>query len=409
MRQIVVKSVLNPKITLYNYTEIDFAEVHDFLVLPQKMICELERKDIEEFKSTNILPQTPFWSRVKRDQGFIPKGFELTISKDLLVSKANTLEKKGEDLLILIKYLDATTCIAYVPYGPKLEPDFENQGYFLEHLSESIRPFLPANCIFIRYDLIWENQWAVEEDYFDNAGNWIGPPPNQTQEYRVNFSTVNWNLQKSLEDNLPKNTFFLDLNLNEEDLLYNMRYNTRYNVRKAANKGINVREYGIEHISDWYKLYLDTALRHNMPLQNQEYFSTILKNQDNTKKGVTVKMLMADIDGEFLSSMFLVLSKKRGTYLFGASSSHKNNSMASYALQWESIRISKACGCTEYDMFGSAPNLNRSHPLHGVHVYKKGFGGDLYHRMGCWDYPYNKKMYNLFKLQENTFARKAGS
>ena len=373
------------------------------------MICELERKDIEEFKSTNILPQTPFWGRVKRSQGFIPKGFELTISKDLLVSKANALEKKGEDLLILIKYLDATTCFAYVPYGPKLEPEFENQGYFLEHLSESIRPFLPANCIFIRYDLIWENQWAAEDEYFDNAGNWIGPPPNQTQEYRVNFCTVNWNLQKSLEDNLPKNTFFLDLTLNEEDLLYNMRYNTRYNVRKAGNKGINVREYGIEHIGDWYKLYLDTALRHNMPLQNEDYFATILKNQDNTQKGVTVKMLMADIDGKFLSSMFLVLSKKRGTYLFGASSSDKNNLMASYALQWESIRQAKEWGCTEYDMFGSAPNLNQSHPLHGVHVYKKGFGGDLYHRMGCWDYPYNKKMYNLFKLQENTFTRKPNS
>jgi lipid II:glycine glycyltransferase (peptidoglycan interpeptide bridge formation enzyme) len=281
-----------------------------------------------------------------------------------------------------------------------LEPTFENQGVFLEQLSESIKPQLPANCIFIRYDLIWENQWAVEKEYFDNLGNWIGPPPNQTQEYRVNFNTVNWNLQKSIEDSLPKNTFFIDLSLNEPDLLYNMRYNTRYNVRNAHKQGIRVREYGIDYIEEWYKLYLDTAIRHNMPVQNQEYFSTILKNQDNSKNGVTIKMLMADIDGEFLSSMFLALSKKRGTYLYGASISYKNNLMASYALQWESIKIAKKLGCTEYDMFGSAPNLNQSHPLNGVHIYKKGFGGNLYHRMGCWDYPYNQELYDLYRLQE---------
>ncbi|MBI9039546.1 MAG: peptidoglycan bridge formation glycyltransferase FemA/FemB family protein [Bacteroidales bacterium] len=364
------------------------------------MICKLEKKDIEEFKTTNILPQTPFWGRVKRNQGFIPKGFELTISKDLLVGTANSLEKKGDDLLVLIKYVDNNTCFAYVPYGPKLEPTFENQGLFLEQLSESIKSFLPSNCIFIRFDLIWENQWATEEEYFDSTGNWIGPPPNHTQEYRINFNTVNWNLHKSIVDYLPKNTFFLDLTLTEKDLLSNMRYNTRYNVRKANKIGIKVREYGIEHIEEWYKLYHETAIRHNMSIQNQEYFSTIMKNQDNSKKGVSIKMLMADIDGEFLSSMFLVLTKKRGTYLYGASTSCKNDLMASYALQWESIRISKEWGCTEYDMFGSAPNLNQAHPLHGVHVYKKGFGGNLYHGMGCWDYPYNQKLYELFRIQE---------
>ena len=74
--------------------------------------------------------------------------------------------------------------------------------------------------------------------------------------------------------------------------------------------------------------------------------------------------------------------------------------MANYGLQWEAIKIAKQWGCTEYDMFGSAPNYNQGHPLHGVHVFKKGFGGRLFHRMGCWDYPYNSKLYDLFRLKE---------
>lgn len=306
----------------------------------------------------------------------------------------------GDDLLVLIKYVDNTHCYAYVPYGPKLEPTFENQGLFLEYVSECIKPSLPPHCIFIRYDLIWENQWASEDEYFDNSGNWLGAPPSRIQEYRVNFKTAKGKLKKSIGDILPKNTFFLDLTKAEDDLLSNMRFNTRYNVRKALKDGIRVQEYGIKYVGEWYRLYLETALRHGMPIQSEEYFTSILLNQDNSNKGVTVKMLMADVEGEFMASMFLVLSRKRGTYLYGASSSCKKRFMASYALQWKSIQIAKAWGCTEYDMFGSAPNLQDNHPLHGVHVYKKGFGGDLFHRMGCWDYPYDTKLYELFRLQE---------
>lgn len=364
------------------------------------MICQVEKKSIEEIRPTHILPQTTFWGRVKNKQGFRPRGFELTVSKELLSESADSLLKTSDDILVLIKHIDANHCFAYVPYGPKLEPDFENQGVFLEQLSETIRPQLPANCMFIRYDLMWQNQWAVEDEYFDKNGNWLGPPQSQVQEFRVNYKTANWNLKKSPGDILPKNTFFLDLKQKEKDLLYNMRYNTRYNIRRANKKGVRIQEYGVDHVSDWYKLYYETALRHHMPLQNEAYFASILRNQDNSKNGVTIKMLMADYEGEFLASMFLVLSNKRGTYLYGASTNRHNELQASYALQWESIKLAKKWGCTEYDMFGSAPNLNRSHPLHGVHVYKKGFGGNLYHRMGCWDYPYKHEEYEIFRLQE---------
>ncbi|RIJ46009.1 peptidoglycan bridge formation glycyltransferase FemA/FemB family protein [Maribellus luteus] len=364
------------------------------------MDCTIVQKEIEEIKPSNILSQTPFWGRLKDKQGFQPKGFEISVSKDTLFSHGDVQGNESDDLLVLIKYIDATHCFAYVPYGPELEPEFENQGVFLEQLSETIKPYLPRNCIFIRYDLAWQNQWSADDDYFDAHGNWTGPPDEQVQEFRVNYKTINWRLKKSPSDILPKNTFFLDLTQQEDTLLSNMRYNTRYNVKRALNQGIRVQEYGIEHISEWYRLYYDTAVRHNLPLQNEQYFLSILKKQDNNKKGVKVKMLMADWEGEFMASMFLALSHKRGTYLYGASATNKQNIMASYALQWESIKMAKNWGCSEYDMFGSAPNINQSHPLHGIHIYKKGFGGNLYHRMGCWDYPYSQKHYDLFIVQE---------
>lgn len=362
------------------------------------MVCKLEQKPIEEIKTTNILPQTPYWARLKKKQGFKPKGFQLTVSKELLRTNTSDSGTTKDDLLVLIKYIDTDFCYAYVPYGPKLEPEFENHGLFLEKLSETIQPHLPENCVFIRYDLMWKNQWSAEEEYFDQNGDWKGPPQSKVQEFRVNYKTENWNLRKSPSDMLPKNTFFLDISLSEKELLANMRYNTRYNIRKAIKNGIEVKEYTADKIDAWYQLYKETALRHDISLQDPQFFSTILNNQDNYKKGVTVKLLLAELNGQFLAGLFLVLSSERGNYLYGASST--DNREASYILQWESMKIAKAWGCKEYDMFGSAPNLDESHPLHGVHIYKKGFGGDLFHRMGCWDYPYQDAEYNQFRLQE---------
>lgn len=61
------------------------------------MICKLEKKDIEELETTNIITQTPFWGRIKRNQGLSPHGFELTVSEDFLDEKDYSQVKTVED------------------------------------------------------------------------------------------------------------------------------------------------------------------------------------------------------------------------------------------------------------------------------------------------------------------------
>lgn len=362
------------------------------------MILQAEQKPIEEIRSTNILPQTSYWARVKYKQGMTPAGFQVTAPTEVISPEGAPLKRVEEDLLVLIQYVHDDLCYAYVPYGPKLEPAFENHGVFLEELSEVIRSHLPPNCTHIRYDLLWENQWAKEEEHYDDAGNWLGPPSGHTQEFRLNFNTQNWNLRKSPGDLLPKNTFFLDLKASEAQLLANMRPNTRYNVRRALRRGVEVKAHGVDKLDAWYGLYQETALRQGMALHSKAYFEQVMAEQNHP--GVEVKLLMAEYGGHYLASMLLVLSRQRAVYLFGASSGAMRELMPSYALQWEAIRLAKAHGCMEYDLFGCAPNLDPSHPLHGVHLYKKGFGGQLFHRMGCWDYPLDQERYELLKAQE---------
>jgi lipid II:glycine glycyltransferase (peptidoglycan interpeptide bridge formation enzyme) len=365
------------------------------------MQLRLEPEDIEALQENRIIQQTGFWAEVKRKQGARPIAFHFETSEDLLDPSGQDHRLISNDLLVLVRRIDEQHTMAYVPYGPKEEPSTENQGLFLEELSEVLRSHLPSDCIFIRYDLPWESQWSKEEDNFDLCGNWLGPPAPEFQEIRVNFKTRKRNLYKSRSNILPVNTFFLNLRQEEDELLGRMRPKTRYNIRLAGRKRVTVRNCGRRHLDEWYSLYRETALRNGIYVHDPEYFHTVFESSaENGDPGLDVRLLLADHEGELLAAMFLVLSLKRATYLYGASSGNKRQLMATYALQWEAIRVARYAGCMEYDMFGTAPNADPKHPMHGLHRFKSGFGGRIFHRMGCWDYPLDREYYLAYSAQE---------
>ncbi|QBQ40175.1 lipid II:glycine glycyltransferase FemX [Sphingobacterium psychroaquaticum] len=365
------------------------------------MIADVEDKEIKEVFRTSIIQQTSYWSEVKKMQGVESKAYNFKVKKSDLFSDSEDNTYFVGDLLILIQNIDQEHCIAYVPYGPEIEPSAENQGYFLEQLSESLRSFLPSNCIMIRYDLSWESLWAKDEDCYDLHGNWIGVPDRKIQEIRFNFSTENWNLKKANTDILPSNTIFMDLKKNHDLLLGEMKPKTRYNINLSKRKGVKVRSLGLESLEIWYELYRQTAQRNNFFLHDISYFRIVLTARANdTLSPADVYLLVAEVDDVPLAAMFLVVSANRGTYLYGASATENRNYMATYALQWRAMELAKEKGCTEYDFFGVAPKADPSHPMYGLYRFKTGFGGSMYHRMGCWDYPLNKDKYQYYISME---------
>lgn len=253
----------------------------------------------------------------------------------------------------------------------------------------------------IRYDLLWESYWAKEADNFDENGHWLGEPQIATQELRFNFNTVNWNFRKASFNILPSNTIYLNLNRKTEDIIASMKPKTRYNIKYSLKKGVVVKKMGVENIDIWYDLYRQTAERNNIFLNDIKYFQAVLTTKINdTKSPADVKLLVAEYEGKPLAAMFLIITGKRGTYLYGASSTAHRNLMATYALQWEAIKTSKEKGCTEYDMFGVSPGPDKNHPMYGLYRFKTGFGGNIFHSMGSWDYPLNMEKYNVFVATE---------
>lgn len=347
------------------------------------------KKDCRDIYNTPIVQQTAFWSQVKNHQGLATKAFDFKVKNRDIYAGVGGYSSTDADLLVVERPVGRDNCIAYVPYGPEIEPSEENQGRFLEELSEVMRPYLPKNCIAVRYDLNWRSHWEGET------------PEKKFQEFNLNYNTVQWNLRKSNCDILPSATIFLDLSPTPDEILERMKPKTRYNIRLAQRKGVQVRRAGMEQIDIWYELYKDTAHRNGLFVNGIEYFASVIAARaDDTSSPAHVELLIAELDGVPLAAMFLVIAEHRGTYLYGASSSEKRNCMPTYALQWEAIQLSKTFGCTEYDMFGVSPGPQPSHPMFGLYQFKTGFGGELFHHLGCWDYLLDEDSYTLLQLRE---------
>ncbi len=366
------------------------------------MLKELESKRVAELFSTPVLQQTAFWSKIKSRLGAEPLALNFKVKLSGLAGRnEKTTDYIDSDIVVLVQRIDNLHSVAYVPYGPELEPKEEYSGIFLEELSEQLRSFLPEDCIMIRYDLDWESFWAKDEDFYNERGEWEGPPERVVQELRFNMSTEKWNLRKSGSNILPSNTIYVDLEKPDKHILSGMKAKTRYNIALSHRKGVEVRTCGIESLNIWYQLYSETAIRNSFYLHSPDYFRVLLSERaTDTKSPAEVLLLIAEYDKKPLASMFLVISSTRATYLYGASSSSMRNFMATYALQWKAIQIAKSRGCVLYDMFGVSPFADSSHPMYGLYRFKTGFGGQMHHALGCWDYPLKNEIYSSFVAQE---------
>lgn len=370
------------------------------------MDLDIEPKSTCGLYETPLLHQTTFWSAVKREQGVPSRAFDIRVRADDIGCADGRAPYLVDDLLILFQQVGPDATVGYIPYGPALRPEDECKGIFLEELSESLRANLPKSCFMLRYDLPWESLWAHDENNYGDDGRWLGPPEPDLQETRINWGTRMHNLRKATTDILPADTVFLDMARDEQDILASMKPKTRYNIHLARRRGVRVRTGTFSDLDIFYELYRQTCLRNGITLHHRSFFEAMFVSTDpgpGASDGTTdFDLLVAESDGFPLAALFVVYASNRGTYLFGASSSQKRNLMGTYALQWEAMVRAKARGCTEYDLFGTPPNADPGHPMHGLYRFKTGFGGSELHRMGCWDYPLDRDAYRGFTAKEMT-------
>ncbi len=312
----------------------------------------------QAFFSGNSFMQTLFWAEFKEGFGFKPIYF--------IVDDQG--EKEG--LILLIRPIFKDYSLAYIPHGPSNKLTNTKS---LKELSKELKRFLPNKCLLIRYDLM---AGTIGDEY---------PKPLE-------------GLKKSASSIQVPDTTIVNLTRPVEDILKGMHKKTRYNIKLARKKGIEIREADITELDTWYNMYEITAKRDNIAIHSKKYYLSVY-NKAKASIGVDMKLLFACYEGELLAGIFVLICGEQATYLYGASSNSKRNLMPAYLLQWSAIELVKNEGATIYDFFGIPPVNDKNHPMYGLYRFKTGFGGEIIHRLGCYDYIISP-LGNVFLLAE---------
>lgn len=165
----------------------------------------------------------------------------------------------------------------------------------------------------------------------------------------------------------PRYNMILEIkDKSEEEIFKGYSEKTRYNIRVATRKGVTVRySRDIEDLKTFYSLYEITGIRDNIASRPYSYFEKMLNAFDEN----TLRIYIAEHEGQALSAAIAINYGKKTFYLYGASSNEKRNLMPNYLMQQEMIKWAVETGCYLYD-FGGVFILDKSN---GLFKFKEGF------------------------------------
>lgn len=348
--------------------------------------------------------QTHFWAEFKGAHGWKPYYFYTDKACTAVFAQNAFNEQQKEALFPLTVLVRAfsvgikTFSLAYIPMAPEVN-DSPLQDYFLAlgKLSLLLKPFLPKNTLFVRFDPPVDFEQLEECEAFK-------------KNVRAHKKGT-YILQKSPVDIQPPDTVLLSLNKSEDDLLSQMKSKWRYNIRLAAKKGVLITKHFAcdadfgEAFEHFFKLFEQTSARDGVRFHGKEYYRDLLTrgSKISMEGAPLITLYLAKHENDFLAGIITLFCKREAVYLYGASGNVKRNYMPAYLLQWTAIQDAKKYGCPVYDFYGMPPTANEHHPMHGLYLFKTGFGGTIVHRPGSFDVPL-KAGYRIYIFAEKVRA-----
>ena len=155
---------------------------------------------------------------------------------------------------------------------------------------------------------------------------------------------------------------------------------------RETNERDGFRLHGKEYY--WKMLFnVQYSILNNHSISNNNSIS----NNQYSISGLSIKLFIAKYQNKIIAGNIVAFFGDTVTYVHGASSNEYRNLMATYALQWQSIREAKARGCRYYDFFG----IDES-KWPGVTRFKKGYGGEEVDYPGTFDAVFDSVLYKMY-------------
>lgn len=290
---------------------------------------------------------------------------------------------------MLIRGAGRVASVAYVPRGPVgdwLEPDVA--PLLLGELCDVARR---NRAVFLRVE------------------------PSETSTSTAAAALQSGGFRPSPVTNQPRASIVVDLGGTEEALLRRMHHKTRYNIRLAARRGVTVRVGGRDDLHAAYEMLRATARRGDFGARSARYYRT---EWEHLSPSDTLRMFVAEYDGEPVAVNVSAVFGSVGAYLHGASSGRHRERMPNHVLMWEAMRWARASGCVAFDLWGVPDEVGRAATageelpvatdtggLWGVYRFKRGFSEQVVEHAGAFDFVFAPRLYRaLHRLMARASA-----
>lgn len=155
----------------------------------------------------------------------------------------------------------------------------------------------------------------------------------------------------------------------EEILLSKLPSKFRQNTRRSYRKGLKSKISNKIDFNNFYKLYLETAEKHDFSPHTLDYFKEIY----NEFKDKLIFLEVWHNETPLAMSIDIIYNNKL-IYLYGVSSSNNRNLLAMYNLQWEAIKYCIRHNISKYDFGGVFCEANDySNKDFGLYKFKEGY------------------------------------
>ncbi len=337
------------------------------------------------------LLQTWEWSNIKKDLGWEPMPYLWRASSGSRQATAAAMILKRR---LPMGGLSARLSILYCPKGPIM--DWGNSGLRDRVLNDLQSLTGKHGGIFLKIDpevILGTGVPESEDDKPDVNG----------QDVVKEFKNLGWKI--SSDQIQFKNTFSIDLNPSEDELLASMKQKTRYNIRLAEKKGVTVRSGTTADLQLLYRMFAETSIRDGFVIRDETYYKNVwgsfipveASSEEKTSRAAPwAEPMIAEVNGEPVAAVILFFFARRAYYLYGMSREIHREKMPNQLLQWSAMRRARQLGCTSYDLWGAPDVFNETDPLWNVSRFKEGLGGQIIRSIGAWDYAPNLLWYNLY-------------
>ena len=181
-------------------------------------------------------------------------------------------------------------------------------------------------------------------------------------------------------------SFWIDLEMSEDDLLKSFSSKTRYNIRLAQKHGVEVKiDNSDEAFNKYLELTQETNKRQGFYSHTPRYHKLMWKHL----KEKVANLLVARYKGEIVSTWILFNNKDFLYYPYGASTDRHKEVMANNLMMWEAIKFGKKLKLKTFDLWGREEGK-------GFTKFKEGYNPKVVEFVGSWDLVINKPLYTLY-------------